>query len=188
MPGVLGFDFSCVVLYVFFFNDTATTEIYSLSLHDALPISPLMARAFGGWWFNYAGWNHGPFARLTYEEVKVYAGSEQGTTSTAVSCGHQQREAFVSRLGWQAAGSIGSVRPYARVTWEKDYNNDDRTVRAGLVSTGGGGFGLPALRPDDSYVLFDVGASADLGSVGIGRITGFVSVNATAAKGDGNYQ
>src|SRR3712207_8365114 len=24
--------------YVFFFNDTATTEIYTLSLHDALPI------------------------------------------------------------------------------------------------------------------------------------------------------
>src|SRR2546430_16318306 len=28
----------------FFFNDTATTEIYTLSLHDALPISPF---AFG---------------------------------------------------------------------------------------------------------------------------------------------
>src|SRR5699024_12694837 len=26
-------------LYLFFFNDTATTEIYTLSLHDALPIS-----------------------------------------------------------------------------------------------------------------------------------------------------
>ena len=26
---------------VFFFNDTATTEIYTLSLHDALPIWPL---------------------------------------------------------------------------------------------------------------------------------------------------
>src|SRR2546427_4491507 len=26
---------------VFFFNDTATTEIYTLSLHDALPISRL---------------------------------------------------------------------------------------------------------------------------------------------------
>ena len=25
----------------FFFNDTATTEIYTLSLHDALPISTL---------------------------------------------------------------------------------------------------------------------------------------------------
>src|SRR3712207_9333511 len=26
------------MLYIFFFNDTATTEIYTLSLHDALPI------------------------------------------------------------------------------------------------------------------------------------------------------
>src|SRR5471030_3464389 len=33
----------CLVLvfisFFFFFNDTATTEIYTLSLHDALPIS-----------------------------------------------------------------------------------------------------------------------------------------------------
>src|SRR3712207_7865898 len=27
-------------IYFFFFNDTATTEIYTLSLHDALPIFP----------------------------------------------------------------------------------------------------------------------------------------------------
>src|SRR3712207_6872906 len=30
-------------MYVFFFNDTATTEIYTLSLHDALPILVLDA-------------------------------------------------------------------------------------------------------------------------------------------------
>src|SRR2546427_12672915 len=37
---------SCYSMLVtfFFFNDTATTEIYTLSLHDALPISPLGAR------------------------------------------------------------------------------------------------------------------------------------------------
>src|SRR5256885_12653736 len=29
---------SCLVVFFFFFNDTATTEIYTLSLHDALPI------------------------------------------------------------------------------------------------------------------------------------------------------
>src|SRR2546425_6283452 len=34
---------------VFFFNDTATTEIYTLSLHDALPIYPASApRPVGG--------------------------------------------------------------------------------------------------------------------------------------------
>src|SRR5256885_9376587 len=35
-------------LYFFFFNDTATTEIYTLSLHDALPIylhDPLQGHA-----------------------------------------------------------------------------------------------------------------------------------------------
>src|SRR3989449_6882029 len=31
------------ILFFFFFNDTATTEIYTLSLHDALPICALPA-------------------------------------------------------------------------------------------------------------------------------------------------
>src|SRR5438552_15372697 len=31
--------FSYFFFFFFFFNDTATTEIYTLSLHDALPIS-----------------------------------------------------------------------------------------------------------------------------------------------------
>src|SRR5206468_11704671 len=31
--------------FLFFFNDTAPTEIYTLSLHDALPISPRVAGA-----------------------------------------------------------------------------------------------------------------------------------------------
>jgi len=36
---VVGVCFICVgLLFFFFFNDTATTEIYTLSLHDALPI------------------------------------------------------------------------------------------------------------------------------------------------------
>src|SRR5258708_29197617 len=33
------------LFFFFFFNDTATTEIYTLSLHDALPISLLPMRA-----------------------------------------------------------------------------------------------------------------------------------------------
>src|SRR6266496_4491563 len=35
---------SCSLLFeiCFFFNDTATTEIYTLSLHDALPISDVV--------------------------------------------------------------------------------------------------------------------------------------------------
>src|SRR3712207_7010519 len=36
------------VIFFFFFNDTATTEIYTLSLHDALPISPAPRGGPGG--------------------------------------------------------------------------------------------------------------------------------------------
>src|SRR5256885_15838175 len=32
-----------IFFFFFFFNDTATTEIYTLSLHDALPISVITA-------------------------------------------------------------------------------------------------------------------------------------------------
>src|SRR3712207_7624576 len=35
---VVEYDSLYLVLLFFFFNDTATTEIYTLSLHDALPI------------------------------------------------------------------------------------------------------------------------------------------------------
>src|SRR5438874_8587783 len=39
--------FFLMTFFFFFFNDTSTTEIYTLSLHDALPIWRLvLARAF----------------------------------------------------------------------------------------------------------------------------------------------
>src|SRR6266540_6526900 len=37
-----------LLFFFFFFNDTATTEIYTLSLHDALPISRPCARSGAG--------------------------------------------------------------------------------------------------------------------------------------------
>src|SRR5258705_9345561 len=44
---------SFLSFFFFFFNDTATTEIYTLSLHDALPISSAISKAPGsrGNWY-----------------------------------------------------------------------------------------------------------------------------------------
>src|SRR3712207_8975528 len=38
-----------MLLLFFFFNDTATTEIYTLSLHDALPISAVLGNPYLKW-------------------------------------------------------------------------------------------------------------------------------------------
>src|SRR5215475_883950 len=49
---MLLFDYFLLFFFFFFFNDTATTEIYTLSLHDALPI-PNLAMILSGL---CAGW------------------------------------------------------------------------------------------------------------------------------------
>src|SRR5712672_4628150 len=43
--------------FFFFFNDTATTEIYTLSLHDALPISRRLRTGLAA--FRRKPWQHG---------------------------------------------------------------------------------------------------------------------------------
>src|SRR2546430_6432626 len=62
----------------FFFNDTATTEIYTLSLHDALPI-------FGPNNINVT-WNPSTGAGLQYEIVRASSANPSyvtiGTTSS----------------------------------------------------------------------------------------------------------
>src|SRR2546430_12553722 len=48
-PSLRSFTMTLATMFCFFFfNDTATTEIYTLSLHDALPISAPARRAGPG--------------------------------------------------------------------------------------------------------------------------------------------
>src|SRR2546430_15437963 len=63
----LFFEFFChflsFVFFFFFFNDTATTEIYTLSLHDALPISIALGPARLGKRAAMPAWRRRFFAR-----------------------------------------------------------------------------------------------------------------------------
>src|SRR3712207_9309375 len=42
-------ELDVVLIQYFFYNDTATTEIYTLSLHDALPISANSSTCWPSW-------------------------------------------------------------------------------------------------------------------------------------------
>ena len=139
------------------------------------------ARLLGGYWFKYQDLLHGPYARATYTKAIVRQFSETGSDSTALTYGQQDNDQMLWSVGWQVAGKFGGVRPFARVTWEYDSLDNDRTVTASS-NTLGGWYTVPAPKPDNSYALFNVGAAADFGGV-----TGYISGSGTAARGDGNY-
>ncbi|MBS0326184.1 MAG: autotransporter domain-containing protein [Proteobacteria bacterium] len=140
----------------------------------------LMASVLGGYWFSYRDLLHGPYARLAYQKIHVDAYSEQGSDSTALSYGEQERTSLVSSLGWQVAGRLGNVRPFARVAWAHEGRNDDRSVSATPVGLAGT-YSVPVLTPGNNWVDYTLGASADFGGV-----TGYVTGSATSGKSDGN--
>src|SRR5256886_1951580 len=66
------------ILFFFFFNDTATTEIYTLSLHDALPICLIL-------WFGWYGFNPGStLSAMDFEGIGRVAAN---TTLAACAAG-----------------------------------------------------------------------------------------------------
>src|SRR5258708_13604408 len=64
--------------FLFFFNDTATTEIYTLSLHDALPISVLLRER-----------SLLPLSRTRASERDQRAGGARDRKSTRLNSSHQ---------------------------------------------------------------------------------------------------
>src|SRR2546422_5541028 len=88
----LSLSMLCAHTLFFFFNDTATTEIYTLSLHDALPISPASASPLpprGGCW--YRPWcgapaRRGRASRGSRDRKSTRLNSSHGYISYAVFC------------------------------------------------------------------------------------------------------
>src|SRR2546430_8605467 len=71
------------IVFFFFFNDTATTEIYTLSLHDALPIStrlPASPRPRTGGLTKRRPVLCAPGARRTARPPRAAARSEEHTS------------------------------------------------------------------------------------------------------------
>ncbi|MFI4902978.1 MAG: autotransporter domain-containing protein [Burkholderiales bacterium] len=138
-------------------------------------------RILGGYWFQYASLVHGPYASVAYQQAVVKQFAENGDDSTALSYGQQKRDSLATSVGWQVAGQWGAVRPFARATWEFESKVGARSVSASPVGLGGT-YTVGAYKPDNNYALFNLGASTDFG-----RVTGYISGSATAAKSDGNY-
>ena len=136
-------------------------------------------RLLGGYWFKYAG--PGCTARTRALDVRRRPSSassrETGIDSTALTYGQQDSDQLLSSLGWQVAGNIGGVRPFARVTWEYDSHEQGPHGDGASDHARRQLHRFPASKPDNNYALFNLGVSTDFGGV-----TGFIAGSATAGK------
>src|SRR3989442_3721132 len=93
------FNGATTAFFFFFFNDTATTEIYTLSLHDALPISSLsqhdQGRRFSSWTVSY----HQPrkIKRSRIDRKSTRLNSSHVRISYAVFCLKKKKTGFFSK-------------------------------------------------------------------------------------------
>ncbi len=112
---------------------------------------------------------HGPFFGLSLlnQEVKGYR--ESGNSSTAMNFSDFSRNSLIARGGYRFGWSVGGVRPYARIAYERELENDPILVSAGS-NTMPGRFSIPGFEPSSSAVSADLGLSAKLGERASGLV------------------
>ncbi|HEY2816436.1 MAG TPA: autotransporter domain-containing protein [Casimicrobiaceae bacterium] len=141
----------------------------------------IMTSVLGGYWFIPSpDWQHGPWARVGYQDIHVDNFCENGSDSTALCYGKQTRTSLITSVGWQVTGRVGIFRPYARVTWDNESRTNQRDVSASPVALYGP-YSIPGIKPDSNWLSYAAGASADFG-----RVTGFLVGSGTSGKSDGN--
>src|SRR5216683_3138864 len=105
-------------LFFFFFNDTATTEIYTLSLHDALPICAYSAK--------YASAFYGPFRdaaecapqfgdRAAYQQDP--AGADEALREVLLDVGEGADIVHLPVAAYQVSGEYAMVEAAAARGW-----------------------------------------------------------------------
>jgi outer membrane lipase/esterase len=149
--------------------------------------SHLGAGLTGGWWFELGSLRTGPFATAEWQTVKVSGYSEDGSDSTAMWFGRQQRDALIGTIGWRVQGQwqAGSMllAPYAEIAWNHDSKaKDPRAVTAGLNSMNGS-FALTGYVPDQTWGSADLGLSAQFNA----RLSGWVGYSGRFSDNSQKY-
>ena len=112
---------------------------------------------------------HGPFFGLSLLNQEVKGFREKGNSSTAMNYSDFSRNSLIARGGYRLGWSVGGLRPYARIAYEHELEDDPILVSAGS-NTMPGRFSIPGFTPSSSTVSADLGVSAKLGERASGLV------------------
>ncbi|WP_187770707.1 autotransporter domain-containing protein [Cognatilysobacter lacus] len=116
--------------------------------------------AEGGWEFGAGAFKHGPVIGVLSQRIKVDGFAEdQATLSTSLAYPDQSFDSLIGKVGWQAHVDGGAVSPYARLTVDREFQNqaDEAFARSQSLSTTGD-YAVPGVQFDDTYATLQFGA------------------------------
>lgn len=114
----------------------------------------------GGYEFATDATRHGPIVGLQVQRVSVDGFRETapaGESSTAMFFDAQKRNSQVGSVGYQFAAPGGLATPYARLTFDYEFEDAGREVGAGLANLPDNRFSMPAATLDRNYTTLVVG-------------------------------
>ena len=125
------------------------------------------------------GLTHGPVVGLRYQHVEVEGFSEDSSLF-GFTYRSQTRNSLVGSVGYQAAYDFGSVLPYAKVTLNREFKDDQRSITVESRSISTLAYDVAVAKPDRSYVDLTAGASFKLAE----SVTGTLGLNARLGEED----
>lgn len=153
--------------------------------------SNLAAGVEGGFEFGEGSFRHGPVVGVLAQRIDIDAFAEdQPALSTSLAYPEQNFDSLIGKLGWQLRIESEGVAPYARVTFDREFEDEQAEAFARSQSIPGSlAYGVPGVEFDDSYATAqfgvrtgvlglkaDVGASVTAGHKGGNDATLFLTV------------
>ena len=116
-----------------------------------------------GWIFGEASAvQHGPFLGVAWIDQEVKGYRESGRSSTSMDFSDFERESLIGRGGYWLTGRFGRwISPYARFTYEREFEDGPVRVTAGS-NTMPGRFTLPGFTPPRQSASASFGLTAEL--------------------------
>jgi len=141
----------------------ATTRAESSSVNA----SQLGAEIGLGWLFGApGGLQHGPFVGASWVQQEIDAFAEGSGSATSMNFSSFDRDSLVTRIGYQLMGDLGyegkGLRPYARVAYNEESEDDQIQVNAGSNSMPGR-FTIGGFTPSSDWISAELGLNFTIG-------------------------
>ncbi len=120
-----------------------------------------------GWLFGSSeSLQHGPFASATWISQEIDGFAEGSGSATSMNFSSFDRDSFITRAGYQLMGNMeaggSSLRPFVRVAWNQEGEDDQVQVNAGSNSMPGR-FTIGGFTPSQDWISADLGLNFTVG-------------------------